>query len=292
MRKSTKAELFLLLVAVLWGLTFPLIHEAMLHINASVFVTVRFAMAALVFLPIIIKELRQTKAKILGYGALLGVLNSMAYFCQTKGLVTISPARSAFITGISVLLVPFLSPLFKLSKPKINDLYCALLCLTGLYILTGADVSHFSQGDILTLLGALATATSICLIQKISKQTTRILLFVFYQIVFTIPLPLLATQPADYAPLFNIVTIIAILFCAIFATTLVFYLQLRFQRDTSATRAAIIYALEPVFATIFSYWIVQEPITVNTLIGGGLIFLSIIMNDLYQVFKKYYSSPD
>ena len=76
------------------------------------------------------------------------------------------------------------------------------------------------------------------------------------------------------------------MFCAVFATNIVFYLQLRYQKNTSATRAAIIYALEPVFATFFSYFIVHEPITPHTLIGGALIFCSIAINDVLKLFSK------
>ena len=286
MHKSVKAELFLLLVAILWGLTFPLIHEAIFHMSASSFVTTRFFIACVSFLPFIVKQLKKTTPSILYYGLALGILNSLAYFCQTKGLETIPPSRSAFITGISVLLVPFLSPLFKLNKPKINDVYCVVLCLTGLYILTGANLSDFSKGDIWTLFGAIGTATTICLIQRLSKKTTKILLLVFYQMLFTIPIPLVFSSAKDYSHLFNLTTFSAVLFCAIFATTLVFYLQLRYQRDTSATRAAIIYSLEPVFATFFSYFITYESITRHTLIGGGIIFLSIAINDVYKLLKN------
>lgn len=286
MPKSVKAELWLLLVSVLWGLTFPLIHDALLHISASFFVTARFLIAGIVFCPFVFGQLKKTSKTILANALALGALNTIAYFCQTKGLETIQPSRSAFITGVSVILVPFLMPLFKLGKPKLNDVYCVLLCLAGLYILTGATLTGFSIGDSWTLIGALATASTICLIQRLSKKSSQVLLLVFYQIIFTIPVPILFTSTTDYSHLFNLTALIAILFCAVFATNIVFYLQLRYQRDTSATRAAIIYALEPVFATFFSYFIVHEPITPHTLIGGTLIFCSIAITDIVKLLKN------
>ena len=72
----------------------------------------------------------------------------------------------------------------------------------------------------------------------------------------------------------------SLLITALLATTLTFYLQTRYQKDTSSTRAGIIYGLEPVFAVLFAYLINDEKLTAEDWIGGGLMLLAIFIAEL------------
>ncbi len=81
-------------------------------------------------------------------------------------------------------------------------------------------------------------------------------------------------------PTFTSNLIGAILVTSVFATTLTFYLQTRFQKDTGSTRAGIIYALEPVFAVIFAYLIHGEKLSRQDWIGGGLMLAAILIAEL------------
>ena len=280
MHISTKAQCYLVLVALIWGLTFPLIHQAVGFLDPDVFVFVRFCMAALFFLPFVISLLRKT-SKLLLYGSLLlGLGNSVVYIFQSIGLMTIPASRSAFITGTGVILVPFLSFVLKIEKMRLMHFVCAILCCIGLYILTGADFAGFNVGDLYTFGCAIAYALTVIIIQILSESFDDPRLIVFYQMIFTIPIAGLLSIGSDFTPLLLPGVYIPLIFCAVLATCLVYYWQLRYQQYTTAPKAALIYALEPVFASIFSISMHQEALTWTIVIGGGFIFGSIILPDM------------
>ncbi len=286
MKLSLKASLMLALCAAVWGLTFPLIANAMKFINPSLFVTLRVMLAAIVFLPFIISRLRYTNKYILWGGVTIGLLTSLTYIFQSIGLMTLPSARSAFITGTNIVFVPLLMPLFRLGYPTLWGSISALLGLLGLYILTGANLAGLSSGDYWTLGCALAYALLVLCMQWFTLRIQEYRLFAFMQIIFTIPFAAIATHSIDWQSLAHPQVIIALVVCALFATCLVFYWQTKYQQHINPAKAALIFALEPVFATFFAFIINGEKITLDTMIGGGLILFSIVLADLIALLRK------
>ncbi len=285
MALSTRANFYLVLITAIWGLTFPLIRGAISYINPFLFVCIRFALAAMILLPLISRQFALTYKRLLLFGLVLGLLNSAAYIAQTIGLATIHSGRSAFITGFSVVLVPFLLPLFRLGKPRLIEIISALLCLAGLYVLTGADVSHVSNGDIWTLASAILFALSIASVHYVTRKVKEYRLLTFYQILFTIPLALICSPSLTIAPFANPTVVLSILFCAIFATSLALLVQMKYQPLTTAPKAALIYALEPFFASLFGFLLNKEPFTAHILSGGIIILLSLTLPELRILLK-------
>lgn len=286
MQQTTTANLYLILTSAIWGITFPLIRNAVAEIDPNLFVVCRFTFAALIFLPFVIKLLKNTPQKLLLNCIVIGSLNAIAYISQTIGLQTIDSSRSAFITGFSVILIPFLAPLFKVGSIKVLDILCSLICLVGLYILTGADFK-LETGEAWTLLAAIAFALQLTYIQRMSTQLHNVKLVTFYQILFTVPLALFFSWHTKINNLFHLDVIIGLLFCAVFATIIVFFIQLKYQKFVTATRTALIFSLEPVFATIFGLIINGEKLTKHSIFGGLIILISILLPTFIVIFKKY-----
>lgn len=285
MQPSSKANLYLLFVTAMWGVTFPLIRNAVASIDPNLFVTIRYLLATLILLPFVWHLLKKSSIKLIFNGFIFGTLNSIAYIAQTMGLKTIHSSRSAFLTGLSVILVPFIAPFFSLGQIRRLDILCAIICLSGLYILTGTDLSHLNIGDEWTLLGAVAFAILIAYLQKLSIEFHDYKLLTFYQLLFTIPLALFFSINTQVSSLANSNVIIAIVFCAIFATILAFLIQTKYQKFTTAPKVALIFSLEPVFASIFGFLLNGEKINHTTLIGGLLILLSITIPSLLQLLS-------
>jgi drug/metabolite transporter (DMT)-like permease len=286
MKLSTKANLYLLLITVIWGATFPIIRNALVHVNPSLFVAVRFAIAALFMLPIIWKSLKNTSGTLLLQSFLFGLSNGVGYITQTIGLQTTSSSRAAFITGFSVVLVPFMAPFFRLGRIQPTDILYSLICLTGLYFLTGAQFALITRGDIWLFMCAIAFAIQISYMQKLSVKISDYRLLTFYQLLFTVPMAFAFSVNSNYQTLLYPSVIFALLFCAYVATMLVYLIQTKYQQFTTAPKAALIFALEPVFASIFGFIINHEPITMHTLLGGSLILLSLCIPSL-KWLKKY-----
>lgn len=282
----TKANLILVLVTLMWGMTFPLIKEALVFVSPSTFVFFRFLVAGLCFLPFLFRKLRNTNRTLVVAGAILAILNGGIYLFQTIGLETISGTRSAFITGANVLIVPFLLPLFRLGRPTRLDVMTTVIAFIGLFILTGATLSGFKPGDYWTLGCAFLYALAIVFVQWVTPRITSYTLLSFYQIVIAIPLLTLFTSHHTYANIWHTPVIVAVLFCAIAATVLAFNWQMKYQQKTTAVQAALIYCLEPVFASFFVWLINGQAVTMHVWFGGGLMLLGIALPILYRLNGK------
>lgn len=286
MQKSTKAIFALISVTAVWGLTFPLIKNAVVDIDPTAFVVLRLVMATLIMLPFVAHRLHKTTGFIVLGGMIIGALNSAIYIAQSIGLETTSSANSAFITASSVILVPFLSPLLGTGRPRLLDICATLVALLGIFVLTGANLAHLTVGDWWTFGCALTYALFIIALQRITQKPLDIYLLVFYQILFALPIPLVMSLYKHTHYVLDKPVLIAVLFCAIFATCLTFYMQSAFQKYTTVTKAALIYAFEPVFATIFALWINGEKITSYTLIGGLCVLSGFLLTELVPLIKS------
>lgn len=286
MKKSTSAHISLFLVTIIWGMTFPLIKDAIITLSSAWFVTLRTVIAAIVFLPLLF-IFRQKMSLPLLIGAFwLGIFQSGSYIAQTIGLQSISSANSAFITAFSVVLVPFIAMALKINRPTKFDILASVICLIGIFILTGADFKTASSGDLWTLLSALCYALFVVQLQQLSQRNPNPYLLASAQMLMSVPLPLIFAfgQPLNLH--LNLITWLALLFCAIPATGLVFILQARYQKHTTVNKAVLIYAFEPIFATAFAYVLNHETIRITTVIGGMLVISGFLFSELFARGKK------
>jgi drug/metabolite transporter (DMT)-like permease len=281
---SRTATLYLLLVSLIWGGTFPFIRDSVQYISPAGFVAIRFSLAALLFLPLAIPRFKNTRLPLLVAGIVLGLLTGIGYFAQTAGLQTIGSAQSAFITALSVILIPFFAPFFGLGRPHFLEVLCAIGCLIGVYILTGAHLTispAIITAEGLTFVCAITTALSIVYLQKISSQIDDYRLFIFYQILFSAFIPLGIFMHSGHATIHcQPILIIGLLYCIFLSTALPIYLQTKYQRYTTPTRTGIIFTLEPVFASLFAFLFNGEAVTRSLLIGGGMILISLLVSEV------------
>lgn len=270
------APFLLVLVAALWGLTFPLVETAMRLQDPFLFVALRFTLAALPILPYFFRHLTK---QLFWVGVVVGVLNLGAFLTQTIGLQTVNSSRAAFITGIYVLLIPFLSPLFKMGKPGKHEFISAFICCLGIYILTGCDIGQMTPGDLWIFACAFFTAISIIYIGRYSKNNLNPYMIAYSQIVMTgifawIFCPFFSHF--QWLPLKNPSFLLSLVTCSLLATILAIVLQSKYQKYVSLSKTALIYSLEPVFASIFDILLMGAKPKLYTLVGGALILLSIL----------------
>lgn len=286
MKPSTIANLYLLLVTAMWGMTFPLIHNAVAQVDPFLFVFIRFALGAALLLPLVWGALKGSHWRFICGSMVLGIINSGAYLAQTIGLQTIDASRAAFLTGLCVVLIPLLTPFFKLGRPNLLDFICSFICLAGLYILTGADLHAITRGDEWVLLAAILFAITISYLQYLSLKHKNHRALAFFLILFTAPLPMFFFWHANFHALLLPSVLVGVLFCTICATSLALYLQTKYQKFTTAPKAAIIYSLEPVFASIFGFLLNGEVITWHTVVGGIVMLFSLMLPALWQLLNN------
>jgi drug/metabolite transporter (DMT)-like permease len=277
---SRRAELSLLLLAFFWGITFPLVKIALDFCSPFLFLAIRFALGTFIIWLVYSRRISFIDRATLKAGVILGIFLFLGYAFQTVGLKYTAASKSAFITGLFVIMVPPLSVLMVKEKPKIFSLIGVLLAISGLWTLTRPKGSEFNYGDLLTLFCAVSFSFHVIYVQIYTRM------FDFEKLVFV---QLLTTAILSIPSMFLFETIkfvydpnllLAILVTALFATALGITIQNRMQKDTTATKASVIYTMEPVFAGVFSYLILGEILGLVGMVGAGLILSGMLCSEL------------
>ena len=283
-KSQLNPQLAIIIVALLWSITLPLSKKALFNVSPNIFVFTRFALSSVIIFPLLWFNKGRLDKKILLAGLFLGLLNSGMYLFQLCGLKTIDAPRAAFLSNSYVFLVPFIMQLFKLGSPSIWDYTASAITLLGSLILTGTNISYISSGDLYIIASAALYAVYIVfihwIIPKIGNRN-NLLSFI------SIPCTLFMLMPLctdivfiQFDQFCNANTMIALLFCSIGATIIGLYLQMNYQYRIKVYQASLIYSLIPVFTCIFSYFINHEVITMNTIMGGSIILLSLVVSSI------------
>ena len=265
------AVVALLLVATAWGATFTLIKDVLSRIAPEPFIFWRFTVAGLVLVALAAFR-RQLTRGVLVPGAILGTLVFIGYWAQTRGLLFISPSRSALLTGLYVVMVPFFG------RATVRAWIASLLALIGTALLIGGFDSRPTFGDALTVFCAACFALHVVLSARYSTTQPALALAAVQVLVVG-----LAAAPvslfAPHTPLTPPV-IAVILFTALVTTALAFVALMWGQARVTATEAAIILSFEPVAAALTSIIFYGEPVTFGVVVGGGLILAGMVMSQL------------
>lgn len=273
MTRRWLAVLALLATAGAWGATFTLVKNTIQAMSPEAFLFWRFTLAGAILLLAVRK--RVTRA-LLVPGAILGTLVFLGYWAQTRGLLTISASRSAFLTGLYVVMVPFFDPR---ERRRMHAWIAALLAAIGTTVLIGGDfAARPSVGDALTLFCAGIFALHVVFSARWSTQESSAALAGIQVLVvglFAAPFTVFAR-----ATPWNAAIVVAILFTAIVTTALAFAALMWGQAHVSATEAAVILSFEPVAAAITSIAFEGEPLTLPFLLGAALILGAMLLSQM------------
>jgi drug/metabolite transporter (DMT)-like permease len=274
----TRASLALLAVSLLWGTTFVAVKSGLRDASPLLFVSVRFALATLGSTPLL--RSRRGFSSVLRPALPLGAVLALGYATQTLGLATTTPARSAFVTGMNVALVPVWGLLLLGRRPRALSLLGLAATVPGLWLLTDPGGGGWNAGDGWTTACAVFFALHVVLLNRLAPGRPVGALLVAQLAVTTVlcaAAALLLEEP-HFRPRPSLAG--ALLLTAILATTGTTWLQLRFQPRVDPTRAALIYATEPVFAAFFSWLVFRELLTGLAWAGGGLILSGMVLAEL------------
>ena len=277
---SKVADLALVLTALIWGSAFPVSQYAIdSNMSTSLILLLRFSIASIILLILFFKTIKTITKKEFQYGIIAGAFLFLGFYTQTIGLKYTTPSNNAFITAIYVIMVPFITMFVFKKRPKTKFFFLPLITFLGVVILTYSPSSNvlLSKGDLLTLLCALFFALHISYLGIVSKKVD-VIKMTFLQMITASVLSLLFFLFYDKLVITNIdytKGILSILYLGIFSTCLCFFIQTYAQSNTSPSKAAMILSTEALFGSLFSVILKIEPFTINLLIGGSLILLTI-----------------
>lgn len=285
--KSVLAHVGLFYAAAIWGATFFIVKDALSAVDPVTLVAYRFLIAGgLLYLYLGLRGrpiLRHWRA-----GLTLGIMLWFLYVPQTMGLKYTTASNSGFITGLFVAFVPlFLRTIFK-RTPTVMEVIASAVSLSGLWILTGG-LRDINLGDMLTLITAVSYAIHLLYVDKYLREGADPYIVSAQQFLVVGVLSVAAAAVTGRS--FAVETTAAwgiIWFLAIFPTLLALSIQVIAQRLISPLRVSLVFALEPVFAGVFSWTLGGEAFVVHRALGGLLIFFALILSGLPtpRIFRR------
>ncbi len=285
-RHARRADAVLLGVTLIWGGTFSIVHGALENISPLLFIGVRFMVGCLVFLPFTIRSLRKVTRKTLFSGIILGMLLGTGFVLQTIGLDITTASKSAFITGTLVVLTPIFQMIIEKRIPVTGNIIGVFIVAAGLYLLTMPEGSSLNLGDWLTFGCAIAFAVYVVVLDLFTSSRFEPAL-VFIQMCVTALIGLGGAVFLETSRLEPDMSLLwALLYTGVLATTVTTYLQTRYQRETTPTRAAIIFSFEPVFAAIIAVFLFHEHLPFLSYVGGGVIVIGLLVSELWTSVLK------
>lgn len=276
----SRQEIALVLVTMLWGSTFLIIHIAMQHSGPLFFVGLRFTIAGAMSMLLFRKHMAGLTRHEAGAGIAIGSALFLGYYLQTVGLRTISSSQSAFITALYVPIVPLLQWAVLKRPPGLMSWVGVALAFTGLVLLAGPEAGslHFSPGEIATLAGAAAIAAEVILIghfaQSVdSRRVTAVQLLTAGLVSFAL-MPVLGEGVPTFSWLWAGAAIGLGLASAVIQLTMNWA-----QKSVSPTRATVIYAGEPVWGGIVGR-LAGDRLPALALVGAALIVAGVLASEV------------
>ena len=298
-----RAYLLMVFVVAVWGSTFVLIKGALADASPGAFNLVRMTLAFALLGVAYHRCWHTIRGSHLAAGALVGLCLATGYQFQTTGLALTTPSKSAFITGLVVVLVPLLSSIPGIhppgaARPRWNAFLGAAIALIGILLLTAPpvagssgsmntrvagllpDLTSMNAGDILTFGCAIGFAFHCIALShvspRISFQPLALLQVGFCSLFMALSLPLIEHPHIHWSP--RLVT--ALLIAAALATAAAFSIQSWAQSILPSTHIALLLTLEPVFAWITSFLFTGERLGLRPASGGILILIGIALTEL------------
>lgn len=238
-------------------------------------------MAAAIAAALMPGQIREISGRTLTRGLLLSGMLMGGFVFQTMGLRSTSPSYSAFITSLSVLLVPLFGRLIFRHRPRKQTVAGVLLATLGLFFLLSRTAElRIGSGEGLTLICAFMFAFQILFLGRfVAASDYRQLMLV--QLAGT-AVACTAMAPVLETPfiVWNSTVVFYLSVTGALATAFALIVQAWAQRYTSANHAALIFSLEPFFAALFAFWILGHIMTPREWFGGVLILAGILVSEL------------
>tara|TARA_B100001029_G_C15021521_1_gene430869 strand:- start:338 stop:1207 length:870 start_codon:yes stop_codon:yes gene_type:complete len=275
------AQVSMVITTMIWGVTFVMVKDALNDAPPYMFSSLRFGLAFILGFIYVNKGIKDITSTEIWGGFICGFCLFAGYAFQNFGLMETSPSKSAFITSVSVILVPIILVLFRLKKVNIRIWIAIALAIIGLYILLNPAGGGINVGDILTFGCALSFAAHVIFQDRyLSLKVNISKLFLIQMMIVTLFSCLSTIAFEGFSITISERLIIAILVTGILATFIAIMLMVWAQTILDPNQTAILLSLEPVFAALFSTFFAGEILGLYGWIGGMVVVLGVISSEI------------
>ena len=279
MKKLAKPMLFA--AAIIWGTSFFVMKNALDVIPVFYLLAIRFTAGAVLLAAVCWKKWAGFTRDYLWRGAVIGAFLFLAYSVQTFGLDRTTPSKNAFLTAVYCVIVPFLYWAAARRRPDRYNILAALLCVTGVGLVSLDGDLSVNAGDVLTLICAFFYAAHIVAVAKVSPEKDIYLLTVF-QFAFAALYAwaggaLFENFPAQafLAP----AVCLPMAYLCVMATTVALLFQNVGQVWSDPASASVILSLESVFGVISSVLFYGDLVTLPMAVGFACIFVAVVCEE-------------
>ncbi len=282
-----RADALLLLVALLWGAGFVAQKHAMDHMGPFEFNAIRYAIGtALLAVPVLIRrKASPITARTLVAGTALGIVMYAAAGLQQTGIITATASRTAFLTGIYVLIVPAIGVFFR-QRITAGHIAGGVLAVIGLALIGGDGstdlLSGFTRGDWLVLGCAVLWALHVVLTGKFALEVDPLALAwsQFYTVAVLSGVTAVFTESPSIAGLAS--GWLPLMYSGVFVIAIAFTLQIIAQKNAPPAHAAVLMSLEAVFGAVFGVLLLNDKLSEWEIVGCAVMFAGMLVSQLHR----------
>lgn len=279
-------KLALFMAAFIWGSSFFIMKDTVDVFPPYILLGFRFTIASILLSVVFFKKLRQINLDYIWRSGVIGLFLFLGYSTQTIGITETTPGKNAFLTAIYCVIVPFLFWAVDRSRPDIYNFMAAIVCISGIGLVSLKGDFSIGFGDAFTLLGGFLYAGHLVAVAKLGKGKDPIIITIL-QFGFAALLSWgMGVIFEKFPTRWETGNIIGLLYLAVFATAVALLFQNIGQKWTHPSAAAIILSLESVFGVMFSVMFYGEQLTLRLLIGFVLIFAAVIISETKLSFIR------
>ncbi len=287
-----RANVLLLVAAMIWGSAFVAQRVGADAMAPASFTGVRHVLGFLVLLPVVTffdaasrrdkQERRARWRAALVPGALIGTALTGGSLLQQAGLAFTTAGNAGFITGLYMVFIPVTAFVVFRQTTSWTAWLGVGLALVGLFLLSVGDTFHVNVGDLLVLGCAVFWTAHILAIERFGHvDPLRLCVVQFGTCALVCSIVALGSEPRPFAGLAD--AVVPLLYAGVLSSGVAFTLQVIAQRDAKASHAAMIMALEAVFAAVGGAWWLSERMSARGLVGAALMLAAVLVAQLGAV---------
>jgi drug/metabolite transporter (DMT)-like permease len=277
--RSRQAELSLIAITVIWGLTFSMVKKSLELVPPLVFMSYRFILAFLVMMLLSVKKITRIDREMVKAGLILGFFLFGAYALQTFGLKYTTAGNAGFITGLFVVFTPILSTIILHKRPGLRSIFSVILATVGLGFLSLQAGMSINLGDALVLACAFSYSLHIIYMDRYTRRHDIALLTLVQMGVLAALNTTCGFIFEDFVFPTSGYVWLTIIVCGLFASALAFYVQAWAQRRISPVRTSVVLIMEPVFSVLFGIILLGEGLTWRGWLGCALMLAGMLITE-------------
>lgn len=292
-KEKRLARILLFAATVIWGTTFFIMKSVLGQMGSAFIMAFRFSLGTMLLTLIFLPRIKRFNKSYFIGGAVTGLVLGVASILQTIGLNYTTPGKSAFLTAVYCVIVPFLYWITAKKRPTPYNLISTAICVAGIGLVTINGDLSFNLGDGLTLLSGLFFAVHIICIKKYGENKD-VFLFTIAQFLFT------AIVCWIYAAIFegvpknaSVSAWLSLVYLGVFGTTVAFTFMTYGVKKLPPASSSLILSLEAIFGVLFSILFYKETVTLQIGFGFSMIFVAVVVSETeLKFFRRKPSKKD